>query len=71
MRLRVGLPIIMAKNNSPIYIRDIIKDRSILEKLKLSSPDEESQKREDYYFAQLSELIEQYPIISGRRIRRG
>ena len=50
---------------SPIFIKDIIKDKKLLKSLKVSSPEDEAQKREEHYYAQISELIEQHPIPSG------
>jgi hypothetical protein len=54
-----------------IYIKDIIKDKNLLINLKLTSPEDEARKREEHYYAQISELIEQYPITSGHPVRRG
>jgi hypothetical protein len=56
--------------SKPIYVKDIIKDKNILKNIKLHSPEEEVQKREDHYFAQLGELIEQHPITSGHPVKR-
>jgi hypothetical protein len=48
--------------SEPIYVKDIIKDKNLLKSIELHSPEKEFQKRQDHYFAQLGELIEQQPI---------